>query len=121
VSPRVFTVLQIFHITETTPRNGSVPNSDHACICPYLSAPRTIVSIPIALNSLNDPEFDKFKGRAVEGRYVSVERILELDTGKTEWRMATSSNPGGLIPSFLAESTTPNKIAEVCPSYLTCC
>ena len=44
---------------------------------------------------------------------MSVERLLELGDGRTEWKMATSSDPGGLIPNFLAESALPSKIAQV--------
>ena len=49
----------------------------------------------------------------MKGRYVSVERIMELDNGNTEWRMATSSTPGGFLPNFLVESTMAKKIAAV--------
>ena len=49
----------------------------------------------------------------MKGRYVSVERILELENGNTEWRMATSSTPGGSLPNFLVESTMAKKIAAV--------
>ena len=49
----------------------------------------------------------------MKGRYVSVERIVELDNGNTEWRMATSSTPGGFLPNFLVESTMAKTIAAV--------
>ena len=55
----------------------------------------------------------------MKGRYVSVERIMELDNGNTEWRMATSSTPGGFIPNFLVESTMAKKIATVRLSRLS--
>ena len=32
--------------------------------------------------------------------------------------MATSSTPGGHIPSFIADSSTPGKIAEDVPAFL---
>lgn len=44
----------------------------------------------------------------VRGKYVSVERVREIDDGKqVEWRMATSSDAGGrfLFP-FLARQQT---------------
>jgi hypothetical protein len=31
----------------------------------------------------------------VRGRYVSVERVEEIDADTVEWRMATSSDAGG--------------------------
>lgn len=57
--------------------------------------------------------------KGVKGRYVSIERIVELEDGSTEWRMATSSTPGGSLPSWLAETSMAGKISEVrCSSYL---
>ncbi|KAK0451072.1 hypothetical protein EV421DRAFT_1209326 [Armillaria borealis] len=94
VQPRVFTVLQIAHLTETSPRTG------------------VVVSIPIDLSSPEDADLAKLEEKGVKGRYVSVEQLAELENGNTEWRMATSSTPGGLIPSFLAESTMNSTIAE---------
>jgi hypothetical protein len=44
---------------------------------------------------------------------VSVERIMELDDGRVEWRMGTSSMPGGNIPAFIAEASMAKSIAEV--------
>jgi len=51
--------------------------------------------------------------KGVRGYYVSVERLQQLDNGNTEWRMATSSTPGGSIPSFIVESTMAKNIASV--------
>jgi hypothetical protein len=79
-----------------------------------------IVSIPIDLS--DDKDLQKLEEKGVRGRYVSVERILELENGETEWRMATSSTPGGSIPSFIVESTMAGKIAQVIPlSSKLCC
>ncbi|KAG6376205.1 hypothetical protein JVT61DRAFT_2180 [Boletus reticuloceps] len=78
VSPRVFTVLQTVHLVESSPKSG------------------IIVSVPIDLSA--DEELAKIEEKGVKGRYVSVERLLELEDGKVEWRMATSSSPGGSIP-----------------------
>lgn len=58
--------------------------------------------------------------KGVRGRYVSVESIKELDGGKVEWTMATSSTPGGNIPQFVAERTMPGKISEVRPTSPEC-
>src|SRR5712691_5457404 len=59
------------------------------------------MSIPIDLSS--DPELAKLEEKGVKGRYVSAESIKQLPNGNTEWRMATSSTPGGRIPSFIVE------------------
>lgn len=60
-----------------------------------------IVSIPI---DLTGDELAKLEEKGVKGRYVSVERIMELEDGNIEWRMATSSTPGGSIPSMFVEA-----------------
>ncbi|KIY63051.1 hypothetical protein CYLTODRAFT_433121 [Cylindrobasidium torrendii FP15055 ss-10] len=98
VSPRVFTVLQVVHISKESPRVG------------------LITSIPIDLS--DEPELAKLEADAIRGRYVSVERLQELEDGRFEWRMATSSTPGGNIPAFLVESTMPSKIAEDVPHFM---
>jgi hypothetical protein len=77
---------------------------------------RWIISLPVDLSS--DPELAQLEEKGVRGRYVSVERLLELPDGKVEWRMATSSTPGGNIPTFVAERSMPSKISDVsglCP------
>ncbi|KAJ3995456.1 hypothetical protein F5050DRAFT_1808672 [Lentinula boryana] len=99
VSPRVFTELQITRLSES-PRTGIV------------------ISIPIDLSSPEDTELAKMEEKGVKGRYVSIERIVELEDGSTEWRMATSSTPGGSIPSWLAESTMASKISEDVPHFM---
>jgi len=97
VSPRVFTVLQVTH---------------------YDSSARTglFISIPVDLTS--DPELAKLEEEGVKGRYVSVETIKELPSGNTEWRMATSSSPGGRIPTFLVESSMASSISADVPHFL---
>lgn len=80
------------------------------------------MSIPIDLSSSGDEELANLEEKGVKGRYASVECISELADGNTEWRMATSSTPGGSIPSFIVESTMAGKIAQVlyfvvCLSY----
>lgn len=69
------------------------------------------MSIPIDLS--DDPELEALEEKGIKGRYVSVERLTELENGKSEWRMATSSTPGGSIPTFIVESSMASKIAEV--------
>ncbi|KAF5389945.1 hypothetical protein D9757_003627 [Collybiopsis confluens] len=102
VSPRVFTELQITRLSDAPgkPRTG------------------IIISIPIDLSSPEDAELAKMEEKGVKGRYVSVERIAELEDGSTEWRMATSSTPGGSIPSWLAESSMASKISEDVPHFM---
>ena len=94
-----------------------------------LSLPSTIVSIPVDLTE--DQELAKLEEKGVrgmrcllakvpiltsQGRYVSVERILELEDGTIEWHMATSSTPGGSIPTYFVESSMASQIAAVCKS-----
>jgi Protein of unknown function (DUF3074) len=75
------------------------------------------VSIPVDLSG--DPELAKLEEKGVKGRYVSVESIKELSSGDTEWRMATSSSPGGRIPTFVVESTMASSISAVSMPSLT--
>ncbi|KAI9466168.1 hypothetical protein BJY52DRAFT_329974 [Lactarius psammicola] len=98
VSPRVFTVLQVTHYEPSSPRAG------------------LFVSIPVDLTS--EPELAKLEERGVKGRYVSVESLTELPSGKTEWRMATSSSPGGRIPALLVENTMASTISADVPHFL---
>ncbi|KZP12561.1 hypothetical protein FIBSPDRAFT_921820 [Athelia psychrophila] len=98
VSPRVFTVLQTTHLDENSPRTG------------------LIVSIPI--NLADDPELAKLEEKGVKGLYTSVERLQEVEGGKTSWYMATSSTPGGSIPTFVAESSMAGQIAADVPHFL---
>ncbi|KAJ3935017.1 MAG: hypothetical protein NXY57DRAFT_581336 [Lentinula lateritia] len=100
VSPRVFTELQVTRLSEVKPRTG------------------IIISIPIDLSSPEDAELAKMEEKGVKGRYVSIERITELEDGSTEWRMATSSSPGGSLPSWLVEGTMAGKISEDVPHFM---
>ncbi|KAI9446496.1 hypothetical protein H4582DRAFT_569251 [Lactarius indigo] len=98
VSPRVFTVLQVTCYEPSSPRTG------------------LIISIPVDLTG--EPELAKLEERGVKGRYVSVESLTELPSGKTEWRMATSSSPGGRIPTLLVENTMASAISADVPHFL---
>ncbi|KAF8077654.1 hypothetical protein FPV67DRAFT_6241 [Lyophyllum atratum] len=100
VAPRVFTVMQVLHLDEASPRKGM------------------IVSIPIDLSGPGDEELAKLEAHGVRGRYTSVETLVELENGNTEWRMATSSTPGGSIPTFIVESTMAGKIAQDVPHFM---
>ncbi|GAA5976050.1 hypothetical protein JCM10908_005369 [Rhodotorula pacifica] len=53
------------------------------------------------------------------GKYVSVEHVAEVpETGKIEWTMAVSSDPGGLVPKVISEMSMPSKISEDVPSFV---
>jgi hypothetical protein len=72
---------------------------------------RIIVSIPVDLTG--DTELAKLEEKGVRGRYVSVERLQEVEGGKVLWQMATSSTPGGNIPRFVAEGSMAGQISAV--------
>ncbi|KAI0301989.1 hypothetical protein BC826DRAFT_1089826 [Russula brevipes] len=99
VSPRVFTMLQVKHYDDS-------------------SSPRTGLFISIPIDVTGDPDLAKLEEKGVKGRYVSVESIKELPNGNTEWRMATSSSSGGLIPTFIVESTMASAISADVPQFL---
>ena len=111
VSPRVFTVLQVTHYEPSSPRTGCVNSASLFCsTSPPLSG-SLFISIPVDLTS--DPELAKLEEKGIRARYVSVECLTELPSGKTEWRMATSSSPGGRIPTFLVNNTMASTISAV--------
>ncbi|KAJ6632124.1 hypothetical protein B0H10DRAFT_5248 [Mycena sp. CBHHK59/15] len=95
VSPRVFTVVQVTHLDESTPRTGWV------------------IHMPIDLTGPEDVALLAQEDRSVKGRYACVEKITELPNGRTEWRLVTSSTPAGLIPKFLADKSLPARISLV--------
>jgi hypothetical protein len=114
VTPRVFTVLQVTQLNETAPRTGYAVIS-HVTNCStytfYFKPSSLIISIPVDLSA--DAELAKMEEKGVHGRYVSVEQIKELENGKVEWRMATSSKAGGMIPQFTTELSMPTSISQV--------
>ncbi|KXN91502.1 hypothetical protein AN958_00764 [Leucoagaricus sp. SymC.cos] len=93
VTNRIFTVLQVVHKEGTALPSG------------------LIVSIPIDLSE--HKELQKYEEKGERAYYVSVERVKQLENGNVEWRMATSSDVGGLIPKFATEMSMPKSIAEV--------
>lgn len=101
MSPRVFTVLQVKQLGEVDSKREGV-----------------IVSIPIDLSSPEDEDLAALEEKGVKGRYASVERILELSEDKVEWRMATTSSAGGLIPQFLTNSALAETVAKDVPLFL---
>ncbi|KAG8715068.1 hypothetical protein FRC09_016962 [Ceratobasidium sp. 395] len=96
ISNRTFTFLIASVLEDTESRQGYV------------------ISLPLDVSS--DESLASKEPLGVRARYVSVERVRELD-GQVEWiytvSMATSSNPGGMIPIFLSDSQMPSKIAEI--------
>ncbi|KAJ8597863.1 hypothetical protein M405DRAFT_541 [Rhizopogon salebrosus TDB-379] len=100
VSPRVFTVVQITHLDQSSPRTGMV------------------ISIPVDLSGPGDEDLAQLQEKGTKGRYVSVERLTELEDGQVLWQMATSSTPGGSIPSFISEGSIPGQIAADVPHFL---
>ncbi|KAF9782601.1 hypothetical protein BJ322DRAFT_162951 [Thelephora terrestris] len=101
MSPRVFTVLQVKQLGEVDSMREGV-----------------VVSIPINLSSTEDEELAALEEKGVKGRYASVEHILELPDDKVEWRMATSSSPGGLVPQFVNDLALPGAISKDVPLFL---
>lgn len=89
---------------------GFVPSHFRSEPCWYQCF-RLIVSIPIDLSE--HKELQKYEDKGVRAYYVSVERIKQLENGNVEWRMATSSDIGGLIPKFMTERSMDKYIAEV--------
>jgi len=69
--------------------------------------------MPVDLTVPGSEDLLRHEESGVKGRYVSVDRLVELEGGKTEWRMATSGTPGGHIPGFLSEGMMDSKIAQV--------
>jgi len=101
MSPRVFTVLQVKQLGEVDSKKEGI-----------------IVSIPINLSSPEDETLAALEEKGVKGRYASVERILELPGDKVEWRMATCSSAGGLIPQFLTDFALPEAVSKDVPLFL---
>lgn len=65
------------------------------------------------------PEKQHDEAHRVRGKYVSVERVKELNDGAAvEWRTATSSDAGGNIPRFVTNASLPKSLAEDVPSFL---
>lgn len=125
VSPRVFTELQVISYSEQAPRTGYVSRrprcSCHADVTADAAlCRRIIVSLPIDLTGAGDEALHLLEEKGTKGRYVSVERVMELENGDTEWRMATSSTPGGSIPNFIVDSTMAKKISSVRLFVCTC-
>ncbi|WWC65782.1 uncharacterized protein I303_108404 [Kwoniella dejecticola CBS 10117] len=80
---------------------------------------RSFMNISIPFEHPDCPPKANNEKSRVRGKYVSVERVREVNGGaEVEWRMATSSDAGGNIPRFVTNGSLPNSIAEDVPSFL---
>lgn len=95
ISPRVFTILELTHLDDSSPRTGWV------------------VHIPVDLSGAGDECMAEQEDTGIRGYYTCVEHITELSDGKIEWRLVTSNAPGGSIPTFIAEMGLPRRISAV--------
>ncbi|KAG9018789.1 hypothetical protein FRB90_009637 [Tulasnella sp. 427] len=68
-----------------------------------------VVSVPF--DPTSDPDLAAMEEKGVRARYAAVERVQETPDGKVDWRMATASDVGGIIPEFLAAATVPKQIS----------
>ena len=123
MSPRVFTVLQVKQLGEVDSKREGYALISFSPLVRRLNGRgsqtyRIIVSIPIDLSSPEDETLAALEEKGVRGRYASVERILELPGDKVEWRMATSSSAGGLIPQFLTNFVLPEAVSKVILNFL---
>ncbi|KAK8849628.1 hypothetical protein IAR55_004963 [Kwoniella newhampshirensis] len=101
-NPRTFVVLLLSRELKSEPRGQ-----------------RAFMNISIPFIHPDCPEKKGGEKSRVRGKYVSVERVRELESGDgVEWRMATSSDAGGNIPRFVTNSSLPSSIAEDVPSFL---
>jgi len=72
-----------------------------------------IVSVPVDLSSPSDAELAKLEGKGVKGRYVVIERVMETESGNTEWCMATTGTAGGNLPQVFVEQAMASKVSNV--------
>ncbi|KAF9014104.1 hypothetical protein BDQ17DRAFT_442295 [Cyathus striatus] len=101
ISPRIYAELQVVHLSETSPRVG------------------TIVSIPIDIAPDKGTDEAKLEAKAIKARYVSVERLTELEDGKTEWAMCVSSSVEGSLPvRLIAEMSMDKEISKDVPYFM---
>jgi len=101
VSPRTFTVLLVTALEKV---EGTERRQGYVISVPFTTA--------------GDAELAAKEEPGVKGRYAAVERLTELGDGTLEWRMATTSSPGGLIPDFLATPAIPKAIAQDVKHFL---
>ncbi|KIM20131.1 hypothetical protein M408DRAFT_148686 [Serendipita vermifera MAFF 305830] len=100
-SNRLFSTLITTHV-ETDPETGL----------------RTGYVLSTPVNVSSDPEIAKEEYNATKGAFSAVERVKEMPDGSINWRMITTSTPGGYIPQFVVDRSLPAKIAEDVPAFL---
>lgn len=137
ISNRTFTVLQVIHLdTSGERKSGYVIFSRKMAKADSLNDQSFSIIVSIPVDVSGDAEMSQAELKGARGRYVAVERIQELENGKTEWRsvsmfcsrtsmmktiyvrMATSSTPGGSIPSFVAQASIPGTVTNDVPLFL---
>ncbi|KAG9056430.1 hypothetical protein FS842_010701 [Serendipita sp. 407] len=98
---RIFTVLVTTHVV-THPENGL----------------RTgyVMTVPIDVSSEVELVQQEFRG--TRGSYAAIEHVKELPDGGVNWRMITTSTPGGYIPQFIVEKQMPGKIKEDVAAFM---
>ncbi|WWC92765.1 uncharacterized protein L201_007724 [Kwoniella dendrophila CBS 6074] len=86
---------------------------------PLESGGRSFMNISIPFEHPDCPPKVNNEKSRVRGKYVSVEKVTEIQNGnQVQWRMATSSDAGGNIPRFVTNGSLPNSIAEDVPSFI---
>ncbi|KIM20132.1 hypothetical protein M408DRAFT_334124, partial [Serendipita vermifera MAFF 305830] len=75
-----------------------------------------VMSIPVDTSS--DPELKQQEYTATKGAYSAIERVKEMPDESVNWRMITTSTPGGWVPQFLAELSIPGQIAKDVSHFL---
>ncbi|KDQ18151.1 hypothetical protein BOTBODRAFT_551693 [Botryobasidium botryosum FD-172 SS1] len=103
VSRRTFTELVVTHLEETADTPGT---------------PKVGWLVSIPFDASETAEHQALETKGVRGKYVSIEKLTQLEDNKVEWRMATCSTPGGWIPQFLSEMAIPGAIAKDVPHFL---
>lgn len=77
-----------------------------------------VVSIPLrSFEHAPEARYCRESG-VVVGAYAAVERVRKLPTGPTEWVMATASEAGGFLPSWLQARAVPGQIAKDVPLFI---
>jgi len=94
-SPRVYTILQASWLLEYSHQRRGI-----------------IVTIPIDLSSESTENLAELEEKGVRGLCVCVEHIQEMAGDSIEWRRVVCLDPGGLIPRFMAQKSTLNRLIE---------
>ncbi|SPO00960.1 uncharacterized protein DNG_03708 [Cephalotrichum gorgonifer] len=76
-----------------------------------------VVQMTAAMVGSPDAQYCNEDG-VVIGSYAAVERVRRVKSGATEWVMATASDAGGVLPSWLQAMAVPGQIAKDVPLFL---